>query len=388
MRKIAIMGATGSIGLAALDVLRKQRDYQVIALAGKNNVDGLLPLIEEFLPPYAVLFEEAAAKKLQMTLAHRKVPCQVLSGEEGLKTIATLPDTDWVLAAISGSAGLLSTYEAAKAGKKILLANKESLVMAGPLFKAVCEASGAKLFPIDSEHNAILQLLPKGLDSPLQEQGVRKIILTASGGPFLEKDMNALRDVTPQEAANHPNWRMGTKISIDSATMMNKGLELIEASWLFGASLEEMAVLVHPQSIVHGLVELIDGSLLCQAAMPDMRIPIAYALSWPNRVDIGLYPLNLANVGRLDFQSPDLDQFPCLRLAQEALRQGTWACCALNAANEVAVAAFMNGHISFLAIPELIEKTLTRLVPQPLKTIDDVLEIDQKARLCAQGFLA
>jgi len=222
----------------------------------------------------------------------------------------------------------------------------------------------------------------------LQEQGVRKIILTASGGPFLEKDMNALRDVTPQEAANHPNWRMGTKISIDSATMMNKGLELIEASWLFGASLEEMAVLVHPQSIVHGLVELIDGSLLCQAAMPDMRIPIAYALSWPNRVDIGLYPLNLANVGRLDFQAPDLDQFPCLRLAQEALRQGTWACCALNAANEVAVAAFMNGHISFLAIHELIEKTLTQLVPQPLKTIDDVLEIDQKARLCAQGFLA
>ena len=388
MRKIVIMGATGSVGLAALDVLRKQRDYQVIALAGKSNVDGLLPLIEEFLPTYVVLFEEAAAKKLQMTLAHRKVTCQVLSGEEGLKTIATLPDTDWVLAAISGSAGLLSTYEAAKAGKKILLANKEPLVMAGSLFEAACEVSGAKLFPIDSEHNAILQLLPRGLNGSLQEQGVRKIILTASGGPFLEKDLNTLRNVTPQEAANHPNWRMGTKISIDSATMMNKGLELIEASWLFGASLEEMAVLVHPQSIVHGLIELIDGSLLCQAAIPDMRIPIAYALNWPNRVDIGLRPLNLANVGRLDFQEPDLGRFPCLRLAQEALHQGAWACCTLNAANEVAVAAFMSGHISFLAIHELIEKTLTQLVPQPLKTIDDVLEIDQKARLCAQGFLA
>ena len=387
MKNMVIMGATGSVGQAALDILRKQGADQVLALASKNNAQALLPLIEEFLPSYAVLFEADAATRLQMLIAQKHIPCRVLSGEEGLKTVATLPESEVVVAAIAGSAGLISTYYAAKAGKRILIANKESLVMAGAIFKSVCAESGAQLIPIDSEHNAIFQLLPQGLGVSLHEQGVCKIILTASGGPFLKRDPASLHHVTPKEAANHPNWRMGMKISIDSATMMNKGLELIEAFWLFGAAPEELEVLVHPQSIVHGLIELIDGSVLCQAAVPDMRIPIAYALSWPKRLDMRMSPLNLAKIGRLDFMAPDLDRFPCLRLAKEALHNGPWASCALNAANEVAVSAFIEEKIAFTDIPGVIEKTLAALAPQTLDRIDDVLEVDKKARFCAQEFL-
>ncbi|HFE37071.1 MAG TPA: 1-deoxy-D-xylulose-5-phosphate reductoisomerase, partial [Gammaproteobacteria bacterium] len=336
MKQLTVLGSTGSIGVSTLDVVaRHPTRYKIIALTANTQVNRLLKQCAKFLPQYAVMVDATAAQQLREQLVQNKLNgIEVLSGVEGLEKVASLSDVDYVMAAIVGAAGLLPTLAAAKQGKRILLANKEALVMSGKLFMDAVHDNGAELLPIDSEHNAIFQCMPTTRRSLLAQMGVSKILLTSSGGPFLFHGLDELVNVTPDQACAHPNWDMGRKISVDSASMMNKGLEVIEAHWLFNASADDIQVVVHPQSVIHSMVGYVDGSVLAQLGNPDMRTPIAHALAWPERMASGVEPLNIFDVARLDFQAPDFDRFPCLRLAYDALRQGGTSTCILNAANE------------------------------------------------------
>ena len=388
MRRITLLGATGSIGDSALDVVaRHPQRFAVEALAAHSNGGKLADLCRRFRPPYAALADAAAAQALQRQLAREGVPTRVLAGPDGLREVATLPSADTVLAAIVGAAGLPPTLAAARAGKRLLLANKEALVLGGALFMAAADAGGATLLPIDSEHNAIFQCLPAHFARDPRAAGVRRILLTASGGPFRTRPVAELAQVTPDEACAHPNWSMGRKISVDSATMMNKGLEVIEAHWLFGAPRAAIDVVIHPQSVVHSLVEYADGSVLAQLGHPDMRTPIAQALAYPERVDAGVPPLDLAGLSALAFEAPDTARFPCLRLAYDALAAGGTAPASLNAANEVAVGAFLAGRIRFTDIAAACAETLARAAVRPVATIDDALAADADARRLTHGWV-
>jgi len=381
MKYLTILGSTGSIGASTLDVVaRHPRLFRVLALTARSQVDLLYRQCCSFEPRYAVLLDEAAAAGLQSRLRAAGIGTEVLDGTAALEKVAALPEADIVVAAIVGIAGLRATLSAARSGKKILLANKESLVTAGALFMSAVQASGAELLPIDSEHNAIFQSLPPAGNGSLADRGVRRILLTASGGPFRTLAPARLAAVTPEEAVAHPNWVMGRKISVDSATMMNKGLEVIEAHWLFSAPPEVIEVVIHPQSVVHSLVEYCDGSVIAQLGNPDMRTPIAHALGHPQRIASGADFLDLARVGNLSFEAPDLARFPCLRLAYEALRAGDAAVVALNVANEVAVAEFLERRIAYTDIPALIERVVEKTPAHAVRSVEDVEHIDREAR--------
>jgi 1-deoxy-D-xylulose-5-phosphate reductoisomerase len=383
MIRITVLGSTGSIGTSTLDVIRLHPDrFQIFALAANSSIDLLFDQILEFKPEYAVMVNSDSAVELRQRLASTDLKTEVLDGEAALDTVAGHADVDAVMAAIVGAAGLKSAYAAACAGKRVLLANKESLVVAGQLFMDAVETNNAILLPVDSEHNAVFQCLPT--DS---RQGVKRILLTASGGPFRRHSRDQLTDITPEQACAHPNWSMGPKISVDSATMMNKGLEVIEAHWLFGAQPEDIQVVVHPQSIIHSMVEYVDGSVLAQMGNPDMRTPIAYALDWPNRIASGVGSLDLFAVARLDFEAPDFERFPCLELAYQAIRSGQTAPAILNAANEIGVQAFLDCRIPFLAIPELIQRTLESVSIEEPENITHLLDVDCRARSLAERII-
>jgi 1-deoxy-D-xylulose-5-phosphate reductoisomerase len=385
MQQITILGSTGSIGTSTLDVVARHPDkFSIVALTANSQADLLFRQCQQFKPRYAVLLDEAAAIQLRQRVREAGLSTEVLSGVAALEQVVVLPEVDAVMAAIVGAAGLRPTLAAAHAGKKILLANKETLVMAGNVFMDAVRASGATLLPIDSEHNAIFQALPRGYNGDLPGNGVRRILLTASGGPFRNTPLSELHNVTPEQACAHPNWVMGRKISVDSATMMNKGLEVIEAHWLFNASADDIQVVVHPQSVIHSLVEYVDGSVLAQLGNPDMRTPIAYGLAYPERIDAGVAPLDLFKVAMLNFVAPDFERFPCMALAYQALRAAGTAPAVLNAANEVAVAAFLDKQISFLSIPRVIETVLNALPVHAVGSLDDVLGADAEARRAAQ----
>jgi 1-deoxy-D-xylulose-5-phosphate reductoisomerase len=389
VKGITILGATGSIGVSTLDVLARHPErYQVIALTANRQVERLLQQCLQFQPRYAVMADEVAAKQLREKLAEQGIDIEVLSGVAGLEKVAALDDVDYVMAAIVGAAGLLPVLAAARSGKRILLANKEALVMSGQLFMDEVRQHNAELLPIDSEHNAIFQCMPSDFARGLDEVGVRRILLTASGGPFRNTPIEQLAAVTPEQAVAHPNWSMGRKISVDSATMMNKGLEVIEACWLFNTGTENIQVVLHPQSVIHSMVEYDDGSVLAQMGNPDMRTPIAHALAWPERIDSGVPSLNLFDVARLDFEEPDLHRFPCLRLAMEAIKAGGTAPAILNAANEIAVEAFLHQRIRFTAIPELIEETLGRMTIETADSLDTIFAADARARELTATLLA
>ncbi|EKT4523523.1 1-deoxy-D-xylulose-5-phosphate reductoisomerase [Pseudomonas putida] len=387
-QRITVLGATGSIGLSTLDVIARHPErYQVFALSGYSRLDELLALCERHRPAYAVVPSAEAAARLRDGLAGAGCTTEVLEGEAGLCQVASAPEVDAVMAAIVGAAGLRPTLAAVEAGKKVLLANKEALVMSGALFMGAVRRSGAVLLPIDSEHNAIFQCLPVDHARGLAQVGVRRILLTASGGPFRETPVAALADVTPEQACAHPNWSMGRKISVDSASMMNKGLELIEACWLFDAAPAKVEVVVHPQSVIHSLVDYVDGSVLAQLGNPDMRTPIANALAWPERIDSGVAPLDLFAIARLDFQAPDEQRFPCLRLARQAAEAGNSAPAVLNAANEVAVEAFLQRRIRFPEIAGMIEQVLDQEPVVPLPSLEAVFAADQRARELSREWL-
>lgn len=392
IKSITVLGATGSIGDSTLDVIARHPDrYRVFALTANTDVEKLAALANQFQPRYAVLRDEAAAERLHVLLRQQGSATEVLAGEAGLIQAASHADVDTVVAAIVGAAGLSSTFAAVKAGKQILLANKEALVMAGPLFMDAVAASGSILLPLDSEHNAIFQCLPlpqAAATRDLARLGVRRILLTGSGGPFRDTPLEQLIHVTPAQAIAHPNWSMGPKISVDSATMMNKGLELIEACWLFDAKPADVQIVVHPQSVVHSMVEYVDGSVLAQLGNPDMRTPIAHALAWPDRVEAGVAPLDLIAKGRLDFQAPDYERFPCLELATQAIHRGGTAPACLNAANEVAVAAFLAGQVRFTDIPTIIERTLGQAAIVEPQALADVQRADVAAREIANAVIA
>ncbi len=388
-QQISVLGATGSIGSSTLDVIARHPDlYQVYALSAHSQVARLADLCLEFQPRYAVVADEQAAEKLQQQLRGQGLATMVVYGEQGLCQVASDEAVDTVMAAIVGAAGLVPTLAAVRAGKKVLLANKEALVMSGALFMQAVQEHGATLLPIDSEHNAIFQCLPCNYQQGLPQTGVRRLLLTASGGPFRQTPLQQLAQVTPEQACAHPNWSMGQKISVDSATMMNKGLELIEACWLFAAKPQQVEVVVHPQSVVHSLVDYVDGSVLAQLGNPDMRTPIAHALAWPERIDSGVMPLDLCALARMDFYPPDLERFSCLRLARSAAEQGATAPAILNAANEVAVAGFLQGRIGFLDIASLIEQVLELQQIEQVDALDTVLRADRQAREQAQLLLA
>jgi 1-deoxy-D-xylulose-5-phosphate reductoisomerase len=385
MQRLTVLGSTGSIGTSTLDVVARHPDrFQVIALTGNSQVGLLFRQCVQFKPRYAVLLDEDSASQLRQSLREAGVGTEVLCGVEALEQVSVLPEVDAVMAAIVGAAGLRPTLAAARAGKKILLANKETLVMAGNVFMDAVHASGSALLPIDSEHNAIFQSLPRGYDGDMARNGVSRILLTASGGPFRKTPLADLQNVTPEQACAHPNWSMGRKISVDSATMMNKGLEVIEAHWLFNAGADDIQVVVHPQSMIHSLVQYIDGSVIAQLGNPDMRTPIAYGLSWPERIDAGVAPLDLFKVATMNFEAPDFERFPCLALAYQALRAAGTAPAMLNAANEVAVASFLDRQIPFLYIPRVIAAVLDALPVYPVHSLDDVLGADAEARRVAQ----
>jgi 1-deoxy-D-xylulose-5-phosphate reductoisomerase len=388
-QQLAILGSTGSIGVNTLDVVARHRErFQVVALAAHRQVDLLLRQCGEFEPLYAVIGSARDAEILQGKLRALGLRTAVLHGERALEEIASLPEVDTVMAGIVGIAGLRASFAAVQAGKRVLLANKEALVTAGPVFMQAVRAHGATLLPIDSEHNAVFQALPRNFAGDLAASGVRRIVLTASGGPFRNLPRERLHNVTPDEACAHPNWVMGRKISVDSATMMNKGLEIIEASWLFNADESQIKVVIHPESVIHSLVEYVDGSLLAQLGNPDMRTPIAYALGFPDRIEAGVDGLDLALLSQLNFSEPDIARFPCLELARAALRAGGSAPTVLNAANEVAVAAFLGSQLQFDRIPAVIEHALATVGIAPLSGIDDVFAADHAARECAQSWLA
>jgi len=388
MQRLTILGSTGSIGTSTLDVVaRHPEKFEIFALTANRQVDLLFRQCEQFKPRYAVLLDGAAASCLRSQIKTAGLQTEVLVGVDALEQVCVLPEVDSVMAAIVGAAGLRPTLAAAQAGKKILLANKESLVMAGDIFMDAVRSSGAVLLPIDSEHNAIFQSLPHDYDGDMQAQGVRRILLTASGGPFRNTPMSELERITPDQACAHPNWVMGRKISVDSATMMNKGLEVIEAHWLFNAFADDIQVVIHPQSVIHSLVEYIDGSVMAQLGNPDMRTPIAYGLAYPDRIDSGVASLDLFKAATMDFVEPDEQRFPCLALAYQALRAGGTAPALLNAANEVAVAAFLDEHISFLAIPQVIAEVMDNLSTETVQSLDDVLEADAQARRLAEQYI-
>ncbi|HEV7822799.1 MAG TPA: 1-deoxy-D-xylulose-5-phosphate reductoisomerase [Burkholderiales bacterium] len=388
-RQLAILGSTGSIGVNTLDVVSRHRGrFKVIALSAHRQVDLLLRQCIEFQPVYAVIESAHDAEVLKDSLRAHGAATTVLHGERALADIASLPQVDTVMAAIVGIAGLRASFAAVQAGKRVLLANKEALVTAGPVFMQAVRAHGATLLPIDSEHNAVFQALPRGFAGDLEASGVRRIILTASGGPFRNLPLERLDKVTPDEACAHPNWVMGRKISVDSATMMNKGLEIIEASWLFNADESRIDVVIHPESVIHSLVEYVDGSLLAQLGNPDMRTPIAFALGYPDRIEAGVEGLDLALLSQLNFAAPDSARFPCLELARAALRAGGSAPAVLNAANEVAVAAFLDSTLAFSRIPELIADALAAVPVAPLQKIEDVYAADQAARGFAHAWLS
>ena len=382
---LTILGATGTIGVNTLDVVaRHPQRYKVVALTANTHVDRLYEQCLAFEPEYAVMVDEIAAQKLEQKLHAHGLSTEVLSGMAGLERVCRLPQVRCVMAAIVGAAGLKPTLAAARAGKRILLANKEALVMSGRIFMDVVKANNAELLPIDSEHNAIFQCMPNIQDKKLQEVGVKRILLTASGGPFRTTPFEALSHVTPEQACAHPNWVMGRKISVDSATMMNKGLEVIEACWLFNTSPAFIQVVIHPQSIVHSLVQYSDGSVLAQLGNPDMRTPIAHALAWPERIDAGVANLDLFAIAHLDFSKPDLSRFPCLRLAVEAIEKGGTCSTILNAANEVAVQAFLDHQISFTQIATLIEETLSLISSSAADSLETILSVDDEARQTAR----
>jgi 1-deoxy-D-xylulose-5-phosphate reductoisomerase len=387
---ITVLGATGSIGLSTLDVIKRNSDrYRVVALTANQDVERLAALSLEHRPRFAVMADEDAAAQLQDRLRRQAPDIEVMSGLDALVRVAGLDDVDCVMAGIVGAAGLLPTLEAARTGKRVLLANKEALVMSGSLFMQQARAGNAELLPVDSEHNAIFQCMPQGfLPGSGQPEGVVKILLTASGGPFRTTAVDELSGITPEQACSHPNWDMGRKISVDSATMMNKGLEVIEACWLFAVPESMVQVLIHPQSVIHSMVQYRDGSVLAQLGNPDMRTPIAHCLAWPERVDAGVDVLDILKTARLDFEPPDLQRFPCLRLAQEAWRAGGTASAVLNAANEVAVHAFLDGRIDFTEIPRVIESTLGRVTPREADSIEVILREDAAARDCAAELIA
>ena len=374
---ITILGASGSIGVSTLDVLARHPDrFHVFALTANSNVDKIFEQCQRFQPRYAVMVETAAATLLEKRLQAVGSEVVVLAGAEALDAVASSPETDYVMAAIVGAAGLLPTLAAARAGKRVMLANKEALVMSGQLFIDAVREHGAELLPIDSEHNAVFQCLPTD-----GRKGVEKILLTASGGPFRTWSSSDLQGVTPEQAVAHPNWSMGQKISVDSATLMNKGLEVIEACWLFGLPAERVEVVVHPQSTIHSMVSYNDGSVLAQLGNPDMRTPIAYALGWPERLVSGVAPLDLFATARLDFERPDRERFPCLLLAYDAHARGGYATIALNAANEVAVKAFLGREIGFADIPLLVKDVMHQASAGTPMNLDDILIQDEESRV-------
>jgi 1-deoxy-D-xylulose-5-phosphate reductoisomerase len=388
MQRLAIFGSTGSIGASTLDVVRRHPDrFRIVALTAQRNHARLLEQCREHRPPFAVLDDARSAGALEASLRAEGIDTQVALGPAALEDLARSAEVDTVMAAIVGAAGLGSTLAAAQAGKRVLLANKESLVVAGPLLLDAARSSGARLIPIDSEHNAIFQCLPHFATGELAP-GVRRILLTASGGPFLRATRGEMAAASPDQACAHPRWQMGRKISVDSATLMNKGLELIEACRLFGTEPRQIEVVVHPQSIVHSLVEYVDGSVLAQLGNPDMRTPIAHALGWPERIPSGVESLDLVATARLDFEAPDLARFPALRLARSAAEAGGTVPAALNAANEVAVAAFLTGRLGFLGIAETIERVLERQPGGSVNSLADVLAADSAARVSAESLLA
>lgn len=381
---VAVLGSTGSIGVNTLSVMSRHPErFDVFALAANSDVDTMFSQCLVFKPRYAVLASEAAAAQLEARLRDEEVDCIVMGGAAALELVSAHEEVDAVMAAIVGAAGLASTLAAARAGKKIMLANKESMVMAGPLLIETAQASGAILLPIDSEHNAIFQALPTDYSRDMHAAGIRRLVLTASGGPFLHASAEMLSRATPDQACAHPNWSMGRKISVDSATLMNKGLEVIEAHYLFDANPDQIDVVIHPQSIVHSMVEYVDGSVIAQLGNPDMRTPIAHALAFPDRVDAGVTSLDLVAAGRLEFESPDMQRFPCLRLAYQALREGDSAPVYLNAANEVAVDLFLKHEIAFTAIAQIVETVLTQLSAMPVRSIEQIVAADRSARAAA-----
>jgi 1-deoxy-D-xylulose-5-phosphate reductoisomerase len=385
---LTILGATGTIGVNTLDVVaRNPGRFSLVAITGHRNLDRLLEQCQAHRPRYAVLLDADAAETLQGRLADKGLQTEVLVGPEALVRVASLPEVDYVMAGIVGAAGLLPTVAAAAHGKRVLLANKEALVMSGRLFMDEARRSGAELLPIDSEHNAVFQCMPPGFERGLPAAGVERILLTASGGPFRDLPLSELDGVTPDQACAHPNWVMGRKISVDSATMMNKGLEVIEACWLFNASPKSVQVVMHPQSIVHSLVAYTDGSMLAQLGNPDMRTPIAHAMAWPERMGSGVDRLDLCALAPLEFRGVEAARFPCLGLAYQALERGGTASTVLNAANEVAVEAFLEGRVRFTDIPRIIEHVLGLASIEEMKSIETVLAADRQARDLAGAYL-
>ena len=389
VQNLTILGSTGSVGANTLDVVSRHPErFRVVALTAHTQAATLFAQCCRYQPRFAVISQPQAAEELALRLGEAGVATEVLCGAAALERVASLPEVDTVMAAIVGIAGLEPTLAAARAGKKLLLANKEALVTAGEVLMHAARSAGATLLPIDSEHNAVFQALPRNFDGSLGEVGVRRILLTASGGPFRLTPSEELEHVTPDAACAHPNWTMGRKISVDSATMMNKGLEVIEARWLFNTEPQQIEVVIHPESVVHSLVEYVDGSVIAQLGNPDMRTPIAHALAFPDRIEAGVDFLDLAKVGALHFERPDTGRFPCLALAYEALNAGGSAPAVLNAANEVAVAHFLAGGIGFTEIPLLINAVLERCHSGTVDTLAEVLEADRAARECAQTWLA
>ncbi len=385
---VCILGSTGTIGVNTLDVIsRHPNDYEVIALTAKENTDGLEEQCIKYQPLYAVMVNEEKAEDLHKRLSANGILTKVLAGEKSLEVVSALDEVDYVMAAIVGAAGLLPNLAAAKAGKRIMLANKESLVMSGALFMNTVHENGAELLPIDSEHNAIFQSMPPLVNGLQEKSGVTKILLTGSGGPFRQNVIESLESITPKQAIAHPNWVMGKKISVDSATMMNKGLEVIETCWLFDVSEDQIQVVIHPESTIHSMVSYNDGSVIAQLGNPDMRTPIAYALGYPERIESGVEPLDLFEVAQLNFEKPDFERYRCLQLAYDAHRAGGYATIALNAANEIAVEAFLSNKIKFTDIPSIIENALEQSPSGTPDKINDILAQDLVSRKQANSYI-
>jgi 1-deoxy-D-xylulose-5-phosphate reductoisomerase len=382
MKGLCILGATGSIGVSTLDVAARHPSlYKIVALTANSNIEALFEQCLVHKPQYAVVVNEAKSQEFKNKLNGTSIAdIRVLTGPKALVEVATLEEVDSVMAAIVGAAGLLPSLAAAQAGKTVLLANKEALVMSGTIFMDAVSTSGANLLPIDSEHNAIFQCMPAQYKPGTNGKEVRRILLTASGGPFREMPIAQMAEVTPEEAVAHPNWDMGKKISVDSATMMNKGLEMIEACLLFNMTPDQIQVVIHPQSVIHSMVDYVDGTVLAQMGNPDMRIPIAHAMAWPDRFESGAKPLNIFDVGHMDFEEPDLERFPCLRLAYKAINMGGTMPAVLNAANEIAVEAFLDRRVKFTDIPVIIESAMDKIAVASADSLEVVLEIDQHTR--------
>ena len=385
---ITVLGSTGSIGENTLDVLARHPDtYHVVALSAHANANRLAEQCHQHQARYAVISDQTKTGELQSALDQLNCKSEVLAGKDALSTAVRMDETSVVMAAIVGAAGLEPTLHAVQAGKRLLLANKESMVIAGELFRKAAAEHAATIIPVDSEHNALFQVLPKNFDAGLENAGVERLILTASGGPFLHRDRDSLRDITPAQACNHPNWDMGRKISVDSATLMNKGLEVIEAGWLFNARPDQIEVIIHPQSIVHSMVAYCDGSVLAQLGVPDMRTPIAYALAWPERIEAGVKRLNLSDIHKLEFYPPDLGCFPGLGLAFQVLEAGGNSPVIFNAANEIAVEAFLQERIGFLQIPSVVSAALDVCETGKIDGLDEVLEYDRLARAATRKII-